>query len=318
VSVSVRMHAMGAMPAMGGPAAVEPAGAGRWRARFALEMGGTWMVAIEAHRPGAAPLRAEGSLTVGTPGLRLAAAQPAAAPAAPAAPGAAPAPEAAAHERAAGPHPGEFHFDAARLRQLGVASEPARREALETTVRAYGRVVLDESSLHDVTLRVGGVVGEVVADALGERVERGQVLFTVYGPELFAAQREYLEALRARRAARETGAPARAEPLVRAAARRLELWGVAAADVAALARRGAARGSAGRRRGGGARGGGGGAGRGRGGAVGGAGRGGGAGPAGGRAGRRAGGGAGARARAGGRGGGGVVDILNRGRSSIWL
>src|SRR5690606_897008 len=173
VSVSVRMHAMGAMPAMGGPAAVEPAGAGRWRARFGLEMGGTWVVAIEAHRPGAEPLRAEGSLTVGTPGLRLAAAQPAAAPAEPAAPGAAPAPEAPAHERdagaaegaageregrapaptapapeaaapsAAGPHPGEFHFDAARLRQLGVASEPARREALETTVRAYGRVVLD-------------------------------------------------------------------------------------------------------------------------------------------------------------------------------
>ncbi|HEY8494554.1 MAG TPA: efflux RND transporter periplasmic adaptor subunit [Myxococcota bacterium] len=238
VSVSVRMHAMGAMPAMGGPAAVEPAGAGRWRARFALEMGGTWMVAIEAHRPGAAPLRAEGSLTVGTPGLRLAAAQPAAAPAEPAAPGAAPAPEAAAHERAAGPHPGEFHFDAARLRQLGVASEPARREALETTVRAYGRVVLDESSLHDVTLRVGGVVGEVVANAPGEHVERGQVLFTVYGPELFAAQREYLEAQRARRAAQGTGAATRADPLVHAAARRLELWGVAAADVAALARRG--------------------------------------------------------------------------------
>src|SRR5690606_39092931 len=128
----VFMHAMGAMPAMGGPARVEPVGPGRWRADFALEMGGTWQVEITAHRPGGETLTAEGSLTVGTPGLRLAAA--------------------AAAELAERPASAEFRYDPARLRQLGIGSEPARREALTATVRAVGRVVLDETTLHDVAV----------------------------------------------------------------------------------------------------------------------------------------------------------------------
>lgn len=246
VSVKVHMHAMGAMPAMGGAARVEDAGPGRWRARFALEMGGTWLVEVRATRPDGDALAAEGSLTVGTPGVRLAAtgAAPAAPPGSSAPPGAAAA--GAAHVHGAAPRPsgasegapGEFRFDASRLRQLGIASEPARREELSVSVRAFGRVVLDETTLRDVTVRVGGFVGEVEADALGARVERGQVLFTFYAPEAYAAQREYLAALRSQRAAHGSSAPARADALARAGARRLELWGFAPEEVEAIARRG--------------------------------------------------------------------------------
>ncbi|HSJ99577.1 MAG TPA: efflux RND transporter periplasmic adaptor subunit [Myxococcota bacterium] len=250
VSVRVYMHAMGAMPAMGGAAHVEDAGEGRWRAHFALEMGGTWRVEIRAQRPGGETLRAEGSLTIGTPGLRLAAAGGAPAEPAPAMEGAesaAPEGEAGAgHVHGSAPRPsgrsegapGEFQLDESRLRQLGIGSEPARREELTAKVRAFGRVVLDETTLRDVTVRVGGFVGEVEADALGARVERGQVLFTFYSPEVYAAQQEYLEALRSQSAARGTSAPGRSDALARAAARRLELWGFAAGEIAAIARRG--------------------------------------------------------------------------------
>jgi Cu(I)/Ag(I) efflux system membrane fusion protein len=223
VVVRVHMHAMGAMPAMGGPAQVEPQGPGRYSAGFALEMGGTWLVEVQAHRPSGGTLAAEGSLTVGTPGLRLASAH-----------GAAPA-QSGPSEGA----PGEFRFDEARLRQVGIRSEPARREEIERTVRAAGRVVVDETTLHDVTVRTAGFVGAVQADALGEAVEKGQVLFRFYAADLYAAQREYLEVLRSREAARGTSAPGRADALVRAAAARLRLWGVDERDVAAIARRGA-------------------------------------------------------------------------------
>jgi Cu(I)/Ag(I) efflux system membrane fusion protein len=227
VGVRVFMHAMGAMPAMGGPARVEKTGPGRWRADFGLEMGGTWLVAIDAHRPDAPSLAAEGSLTVGAPGLRLRART--------ASGGDRPPMPSDAVESAAP----TVQLDPSRLRQIGIRSEPARREELTTTVRALGRVALDETTLRDVTVRVAGFVGEVEADALGARVERGQVLFTVYSPEAYAAQREYLQALRSQAAARGTGAPARADALARAAARRLELWGFAPGEVAAIARRGA-------------------------------------------------------------------------------
>jgi Cu(I)/Ag(I) efflux system membrane fusion protein len=251
VSAKVHMHAMGAMAAMGGPAEVEKMDEGRWRAGFGLEMGGTWLVEVQARRPSGERLAAEGSLTVGAPGVRLEAVgtevEGSEDPGAPAAPASRAPSAAAGHVHGAAPPPsgrsegapGEFRIDEARLRQVGVRSEPARREEIARTVRAVGRVVVDETTLHDVTVRVGGFVGAVEADALGEPVEKGQVLFRLYSPELYAAQREYLEALRSQAAARSTSAPGRSDALVHAAAGRLRLWGIDAADVAAIARRGA-------------------------------------------------------------------------------
>jgi Cu(I)/Ag(I) efflux system membrane fusion protein len=228
VGVDVKMGAMGAMPAMGGPAHVEALGDGRYRAHFKLDMGGTWQVAVRAKPATGALATAEGSLTIGTPGLRLEATSGAPAISK----------EAAATHQHLTTSPGEFRFDPARLRQVGVRSEPARRAELDATVRAVGRVVWDESALRDVTMRVGGFAGDVEADALGAPVKQGQTLFLFYSPEIFAAQREYLDALRAKSAARATSAPERATGLASAAERRLRLWGVDAGEIAAIARRG--------------------------------------------------------------------------------
>ena len=239
VGVSVKMGAMGAMAPMGGPASVTPLGGGDYRAAFQLDMGGTWQVELKATPKGGATARAEGSLTVGTPGLRLAAAGGSATPAA--------APASAEHQHGSTPrpqpgapdaHPGEFHFDPARLRQVGVRSEAARLEEVDATVRAVGRVAWDETALRDVTMRVGGFAGEVAADSLGAPVTQGQLLFQFYSPELFAAQSEYLAALRSNAAARDSSAPERGRAMAGAAERRLRLWGVDAGEIAALARRG--------------------------------------------------------------------------------
>jgi Cu(I)/Ag(I) efflux system membrane fusion protein len=226
VAVDVKMGAMGAMPAMGGAASVEALGDGRYRADFKLEMGGTWQVAVRAKPAKGEMASAEGSLTVGTPGLRLEGA-------------AGTSSETTATPQSPTVSPGEFRFDPARLRQVGVRSEPARRAELDATVRAVGRVAWDESALRDVTMRVAGFAGDVEADALGAPVKQGQTLFLFYSPEIFAAQREYLDALRAKSAARATSAPNRATGLAGAAERRLRLWGVDAAEIAAIARRGA-------------------------------------------------------------------------------
>jgi Cu(I)/Ag(I) efflux system membrane fusion protein len=237
LAVKVHMHPMGAMPAMGGPAGVTPLGDGAYQADFDLDMGGSWLVEIEARTPDGASLGAEGSLTVGTPGLRLAAR------------GAGPAGEAAhAHPRPdapggvapeAGGHPGEVRLDPGRLQRIGVRSAPVEQAELEPVVRAVGRVVADETALVDVALRVSGFVGTLEAGAVGARVERGQVLLTLYSPDLYAAQQEWLQALRSQRAARGTSAPDRADALVRAARNRLRLWDVADRDLDAIARAGA-------------------------------------------------------------------------------
>lgn len=226
VDAKIHMHAMGAMPAMGGPAAVRELEDGRYRAEFELEMGSTWNVEIAAKPPGQPVARAEGSLTVGTPGVRLegvgsirpgdAATTPADVP--------------EAGER----HPAEFRVAPGRLQRIGVKTARAERKPLQTAVRAVGRVVAEETTLEDVSLKIHGWVGEVRVHTVGDPVTRGEVLFTVYSPELYAAQEEYLQALRSQARARETSAPGRADYLVRSARNRLRLWDIAPADLERL------------------------------------------------------------------------------------
>jgi Cu(I)/Ag(I) efflux system membrane fusion protein len=235
LEVAVRMHAMGAMPAMGGPARVEEEGGGRYRADFSLGMGGTWHLELLARPASGAPAAAEGSVTVGTPGLRLE----------PMGGGSTPADAHAGHEAAGAPagdaggaHPAEFRIAPERLQRIGVRTTAVERRTLASSIRAAGRVTWDETALVDVSLRVAGWVGELHAASLGDAVTQGEVLFTLYSPELFAAQQEYLQALRSQARARDTGAPERADALVRAARNRLRLWDVAPADLDALARRG--------------------------------------------------------------------------------
>jgi Cu(I)/Ag(I) efflux system membrane fusion protein len=227
LGVKVHMHAMGSMPAMGGPARVSDMGDGHYRADFTLDMGGSWLVELRAKPKAGAMAEAEGSLTVGTPGVRLEAMD-------------APAETATATPvgTTESEQPGEFRIAPERLQSIGVRLAQAKRQMMQPDLRAAGRVVYDETRLHDVSLKVRGWVGELRVAALGDRVERGEVLFTLYSPELYAAQSEYLVALRAQARARETGAPERADYLVRAARNRLALWDIAAADLDRLTREG--------------------------------------------------------------------------------
>jgi Cu(I)/Ag(I) efflux system membrane fusion protein len=222
-TVSVIMHAMGAMSAMGGPTAVREEGPGRYRADFDLAMAGKWQVEIAAQPAGKDALRAEGSLTVGTPGVRLAAVG---------------APAEAEVGGGLSEAPGEFRMDPGRLQKVGVRLATAARERLETRVRAAGRVAAEESTLADVAMRVRGWVGEVDIDAVGNPVKQGQVLFRVYSPELYSAQQELLQALRSQQRAGASGGEGRADYLVRAARNRLRLWDIAPGDIAAIESRG--------------------------------------------------------------------------------
>ncbi len=237
--VVVHMHAMGAMPAMGGPASVRELGAGRYRADYELDMGGSWIVEVDARAPQGAALRAEGSLTVGLGGLRMAARGGSPAPADASARAES---EAARAAEDAEPRPGEFQLDPERLQKIGVRVGRVEARALERRLRAWGWVAAEEGTLADLSLKVRGWVRRLAVTAEGDRVERGQVLFHTYSPELFAAEEEYLQALRAAERARGSAAPERADALARAARNRLRLWDIAEVDLDALAARGAARG----------------------------------------------------------------------------
>lgn len=113
----------------------------------------------------------------------------------------------------------------------GITTGVVQIRSLGSEIRAVGRVTFDETRFEDVTVKYAGYIGRLYVEATGEPVRRGQTLFTLYSPELWAAQQEYLAALESQRAAQATAAPDRADYLVSAARQKLRLWDLSDAQI---------------------------------------------------------------------------------------
>ncbi|MCM2335022.1 MAG: efflux RND transporter periplasmic adaptor subunit [Anaeromyxobacteraceae bacterium] len=132
-------------------------------------------------------------------------------------------------------------IDPARQQLIGLVTAPATTGQISATLRTTGRVAVDETRVHRVNVKYGGYVERVQADFVGQRVARGQPLFTIYSPELLTAQEELLLALRTQRGlSAAPGLGEGAAGLVAAARRKLELWDVPPATVARLEQTGQA------------------------------------------------------------------------------
>ncbi|HBZ72126.1 MAG TPA: efflux RND transporter periplasmic adaptor subunit [Deltaproteobacteria bacterium] len=247
---------MPGMADMVGQARAERIGPGLYRAEVNLEMSGTWRVSLDLKRPSGSTLHAEGALTTGATGLHLAGAGPESTsePTAGDAISHYTCPmHPSVHESQPGKCPicgmdlvavtkedaasGAVRIDSARRQRIGIRSAPVERARFERIVRAVGRVAYDETGLVDVSLKTRGWVRDLRANALGAAVRKGEPLFSVYSPELYAAQAEYLQALRSTQASAEEGSQ-RGDGLLRAARTRLKLWNVSEAEIDALGRRG--------------------------------------------------------------------------------
>ncbi len=124
------------------------------------------------------------------------------------------------------------NIDPSRQQLIGLRTAPAALGAVGGAWRTNGKVAVDETRVHHVNLKVGGFVGHSHAGFLGQAVRKGEPLFTLYSPELLAAQDEYLLALRTRDQLRKGGTDAPdGDDLVASARRKLELWDVPEAEM---------------------------------------------------------------------------------------
>ncbi len=126
---------------------------------------------------------------------------------------------------------GDVAIEADRQQLLGVRTGMVELRPVSAEVRAVGRVAFDETRLEDVTVKYGGSIGRLHVEQTGQAVRRGQTLFTLYSPELYAAQQEYLATLASQKAARQTSVPDRADYLVAAARQKLRLWDLSDAQI---------------------------------------------------------------------------------------
>jgi Cu(I)/Ag(I) efflux system membrane fusion protein len=145
---------------------------------------------------------------------------------------------------------GVVTIDEARRQLIGVRTEPVITGPMRTTFRAVGHVTYDESALSDVNLKVRGWITKLYVSETGQRVSKGQPLFTMYSPELYAAEQDFLLGLQGAAASAaaadsaplpgDGGAatPRRTELLARASRQRLHLLGLSDAQIDAIARSG--------------------------------------------------------------------------------
>jgi multidrug efflux pump subunit AcrA (membrane-fusion protein) len=132
-------------------------------------------------------------------------------------------------------------IDEARRQLIGVRTGQVVLAPWSHAFRAVGQVVVDESALTDVNLKVRGWITKLLVNQTGQRVTAGQTLFSLYSPELYNAEQDFLLAIQSRAPTSVGGGtPNRADSLGRAARQRLHLLGLSETQIETLQRTGRA------------------------------------------------------------------------------
>ena len=137
----------------------------------------------------------------------------------------------------------ELKISTDRLQKLGVRTQPAELRVIDRTVKAAGRVEVDERLLATIAPKFEGYVERLHVNTTGQPVAKGQPLFEAYSPELVAAQREYAIAARGMKSLKDAGAESRSgmAQLAESSLTRLRNWDVSDEQIEALEKSGEAK-----------------------------------------------------------------------------
>lgn len=91
--------------------------------------------------------------------------------------------------------PGTIRISADVVNNLGVKTAKTKMMPLHSEINTVGYVQYDEDQIVHIHPRVDGWIENLYVKALGDRVEKGQVLYEIYSPALVNAQQELVLAL---------------------------------------------------------------------------------------------------------------------------
>jgi Cu(I)/Ag(I) efflux system membrane fusion protein len=143
----------------------------------------------------------------------------------------------------------EVDLTPARVQLIGMRTATVKREVLGGELRTVGVVAANERGLAQINTRFSGWIQKLLVSETGEHVRRGQVLATIYSPEVLRAEQELLVAHGWNAAApsgtKGAGSPAHdhddfASGLDANARGRLELLGISSPEIDGILRTGKA------------------------------------------------------------------------------
>lgn len=134
-----------------------------------------------------------------------------------------------------------FRISPEKQQLIGVQYSTVESQAISKSLRAVGKVALDETKITRINPKIEGWIENVYVDFTGKLVQKGQPLLSIYSPDLVQTQQEYLLAIKGRRQLGDSPFPEPvnfSESLVQSARRRLELWDVTDEQIKELEKRG--------------------------------------------------------------------------------
>ncbi|MCF6253194.1 MAG: efflux RND transporter periplasmic adaptor subunit [Thiomicrorhabdus sp.] len=104
---------------------------------------------------------------------------------------------------------------------LAIRTAEVQKTTLWRYIPTFGKVVSDESKVVHIHPRASGWISDLSVHSLGDSVEKGQLLYRLYSPEIVSAQQDFLLALHNRKRLGKS-----ADSLVASTKTRLTLLGV--------------------------------------------------------------------------------------------
>lgn len=212
------MPAMGSMQAMREPVTLTHKSKGLYHGEYALPMAGSWplSMSITSSTHGNAHLLFD--MNTSRQGVKLSQATPSQL--------------ATNNNDRAVPEQSlnTFTINHYRRQLIGVTTTTVNCQPLRKTIKAAASVTYNQTKLTDISLKYDAWVGTLKADYRGKSIQRGDILFTVYSPDLISVQNEYLNSLKQHHS----------QGLRKATKQRLKHWGINNAQIKALAKRGKA------------------------------------------------------------------------------
>ena len=124
-----------------------------------------------------------------------------------------------------------------RMQSIGMVLGKVESKPVNSELRFYGNVQVDERRQAYVQTRFAGWIRKVYADATGNFIGKGQPLFTIYSPDLVSTEQEYLLAkknLESLQQSKVSGVASGASSLLSAAKERLLQWEVSPGEIEKL------------------------------------------------------------------------------------
>jgi Cu(I)/Ag(I) efflux system membrane fusion protein len=82
--------------------------------------------------------------------------------------------------------------DSATAQRLGVRLAIAKKSAMAREIQTFGNVTPDENALYSIHSKFDGWIRKSNINFIGQRIQKGQVIYEIYSPELIMQQKAYL------------------------------------------------------------------------------------------------------------------------------